>query len=524
MFDLMTRGASFSARSFFLAALSLFSWMCVAGAVHAQTPPGFGDPGARTSGGSAATGDFVAVDPTLNIGNITIGATSQVVVLFRNDSGRPIQTGEIQLYPSSTVSAEVSMNQCSAEEQPAAAVCAISLAVRGLQTGTFRVDMLMQHNGRARLVTTSITGQVQAGDTAETRFISDVEAIPSEIDFGNLQDVQSVVRSVVLRNTTSQPIDINSIYIESPERAGYSIRTDCKRLVPGQVCIMTVTWSPVLRGNASGVLIIEHSGPTTLANVNLRGDFSPAGTRQAEIFPEAVPGKGLLVASQEEVNFGSGVESVSSMTVSLVNVGDAPLTLREIKLGSTESAGVSISRNGCRVNLVLDPVEACPLTLSWSPVRVGQLLDDIQILHSGARGVLVMPVRGQASSAVSQDTKAVRLTGVRGTGVISDDAAIDLEPFTLVSDEGFDPSSLLGGYVVTSHSPTRAIISGPGGSRIVFNGEEIVLGGVLWNVDIRSSGIEFSAGSEKVLLLFDRSLSSTDRSSSSSSSSGMAAN
>jgi hypothetical protein len=92
----------------------------------------------------------------------------------------------------------------------------------------------------------------------------------------------------------------------------------------------------------------------------------------------------------------------------------------------------------------------------------------------------------------------------------------------IVRNDNVDPGSVLDGFAVTSHSAKRAIITGPGGSRIVFNGEEVVIGGFLWNVTIRPSGVEFHTGDQKVLLLFDRSLntpssSSVNRSSSQSS-------
>jgi hypothetical protein len=77
---------------------------------------------------------------------------------------------------------------------------------------------------------------------------------------------------------------------------------------------------------------------------------------------------------------------------------------------------------------------------------------------------------------------------------------------------------VLDGYKITSFSPTRAIINGPGGSRIVFDNEEIVLGGVPWFVAIQKNGIEFLHQGQRILLLFDRSLSSINRVSSSSSS------
>ncbi|MFN3826843.1 MAG: choice-of-anchor D domain-containing protein [Micavibrio sp.] len=490
--------------------LALWGLSGVPSVASAQTA--FGDPPSRGGTGQASGGDFVPVQATIDGGQISVGATSQVVVLFRNDSGRPLQTGAIQLYPSSTVSSSVALNNCQQEELPAGAVCAVSVSVKGLQAGSWRVEMLMRHSGRARLVTATLSGTVTAADAGEKEFISDVEAIPTELDFGDLESAQSVVRGVVLRNITSEAIDINAIYIEAAVQSGYSLRTDCSRLMPGQACIVTVTWSPVLEGQASGVLLIEHSGPTSVASVKLDGEYKPDETAQAKTFPRPVPGKGLLVASQEKVDFGSGVATTSSITVSLVNIGDAPLTLGDISMASGDN-GVSISKKGCAPKMVLEPVEACPLTLTWSPVREGAILDDVQIAHDGARGVLVMPVRGTSTAIISQDTKAVRIASSTGTASLGPDGDLQDEDreVILVRDDSVDPASVLDGFVVTSHSAKRAIISGPGGSRIVYDGEEVVIGGFLWNVNIRSSGVEFRSGNDKVLLLFDRSLSSVNR-------------
>ncbi len=72
-------------------------------------------------------------------------------------------------------------------------------------------------------------------------------------------------------------------------------------------------------------------------------------------------------------------------------------------------------------------------------------------------------------------------------------------------------ASVLDGFKITSFSPSRAIINGPGGSRIVFNNEGTVLGGIEWLVMIQKNGIEFAHQDQRVLLLFDRSLSSINR-------------
>lgn len=499
--------------------------------VKASAQSAFDDPGSRVQAGKGgAIADLVPVTPNIDAGNISIGATAQVVVTFRNDSGRALETGAINLYPSSTVSAAVTLNECSTEPLAAGATCAIGLSIQGLQAGRWRVEMLMRHSGTTRLVTGTLQGNVEnSTETDKNTFKSDVEAIPATLDFKKLTTSQPAVQPVVLRNITSKPIDIQSIYVEAAEQAGFTFRTDCSKLAPGQACIVTMIWSPILKGGATGVLVIEHSGPTTVASVPLLGEFTPEDAIAAKAFPQAVPGKGLLVASQEKVEFGTGIDTASSVTVSLVNIGDAPITLKSIGLAGGDS-GLSLAQSGCRAKTVLEPVEACPLTISWNPVRAGAVIDDVQIVHDGARGVLVLPVRGTATGIVSKDNKAIRLADVQLGGGGDKTASIagdrGLNDQIIVQNTNIDPGTVLDGFVVTSHSAKRSIITGPGGSRIVRNGEQVVIGGFPWEVTIRSSGVEFRSGEEKVLLLFDRALSAQGSSgantSSSSSSSGAA--
>lgn len=501
----------------------------------------FGDPGARQANAGAAEG-LTPVDASVDGGTIPVGATAQVVVRFRNDGAQAVETGLIRLYPSSTVSAAVSMNQCQDEPLPSGAECAIALSVKALQAGAYRVEMLMSHSGRTRLVTATVSGSVEASGEKADKLTSDIEMIPDALDFGQLDSGQTLVEPVTLRNITSNPIEISDIYIDTSEQSGYSLKTECKTLAAGQACIAIVSWSPNTEGRSSGVLVVKHDGPAGLSSVPLTGEYSPDDVGSADVFPQSIPGKGLLVSSQTDIDFGGNIETASTITVSLVNAGDASLKLEEIRLSGADS-GLSFKDNGCTDGTILEPVEACPLTLTWSPTRIGSLYDDVQILHDGARGVLVLPVRGSASAAVSQDQKAIVYSGeIVKTTVISQDGetVVDGSDGDIaaqqkraasenkarvggVSSGSVDyasqvknPSSVLDGYKITSFSPTRAIINGPGGSRIVFHDEVLRLGGVPWAINIQEDGIEFLYDAHRVLLLFDRSLSSVVRSSSSS--------
>jgi len=493
-------------KAVFVIALT-FVW---SGQSYAQSA--FDDPGSRSKGSRG--GDLVSVNAKIDAGDVALGSSSQVVVLMRNDGSKPITSDQISLYPSSNVSASVAQNECIKTPLLPDAVCSIALSVKGLQPGRFRMEMLMRHDGRTKLITTTISGLVDASADGARDVINDLETIPQDIKFGNLKESRPLTRSVILRNVTSKPIDISSINIESNDSAGYSLKSDCEVLESGAACIATVTWAPQQRGPATGVMVVNHDGPTGVVSVILDGKYEPAQAAQVGVFPEAVPGKGLLTASQTDVDFGNNIETASSITVSLVNVGDAPLNLKNIRL-SNEDNGIKISDTGCATGKVLNPVEACPLTLTWEPVRVGSVLDDVQIIHDGARGILVLPITGTATKAVNQDSKSI----VFDDSLDSVLSAIDPISESKVSGSSKKETKIgsrsgsLDGYRITSLAKNRAIVSGPGGSRVVFDGQESVIGGALWQVTVQSSAVQFKNRKQKVLLLFDRSLAPFDVSS-----------
>lgn len=502
-----------------LALAACLTWSAPASAQNA-----FSDPGAKTTG--ATGGDMTAVQTAIDAGAVALGSASQIVVLLRNDDTKPLTLGEISLYPSSNVSATVSENQCDNEPLAPQAVCAIALSIKGLQSGRFRVETLARHNGRARLLTVSVNGTVDSSSNESGTRNNDMELVPETIDFGSLDASRTQMMSVMLRNITSQTIDVQSVSVQSDTQAGYSVDGECGTLTSGGACVLTVTWTPQQVGPSTGSVLVKHNGPTGVINIPLQGRYEPSSGEEAPTFAEAVPGKGLLVSSLSQVDFGSGIDKSSSITVSLVNAGDAPLTLRNMILSNTEN-GITIERSGCTPGRVLNPIEACPMTLSWTPVREGTVLDDVTISHTGVRNLLVLPVRGTASKAVSRDSKAINLgdfSGIRPLSVGDLGADIDADGGSgatssasgarssggradLSAYQVQDVRGVLDGYSITSLSTSRAIIAGPGGSRVVSNGENTVIGGVPWLVTIRQGAAQFDHGEHSIILLFDRSLS-----------------
>lgn len=528
----------------------------------------FKDPAPASSGSGMTSGpDLKASVQTIQGGRITSGATSYIVTLFKNNGTAPVRVTGINLYPSSNITAKVSLNKCGEGELPPEAECAVTIAVTALQVGAWRIEVLLDHSGKTRLATAVVTGDADgvAGRT-DDQVKPDIEATPAKVDFGTATGGVPARRAVNLRNRTQDPVSIKGVRFDIADQAGFTMTPECPDVLQsGETCSISITWSPVIKGSTQGVIFVNHSGKSAMTQIDVAGTFQPATTSSATTYPESVPDRGLLIADKDQIDFGSDIKGAAAVTASLVNTGSTDLVIKAIRLSGSDN-GLSIARIGCKPGMVLAPVEACPLTVNWVPSREGEIIDDLQIVHSGTRGILVLPIRGSAPEAVSRESFAMRgnavsrmLDAPRSTSgpvelVIppaSNDGAVKKPASTVPPPkEGInDPSyasvpaivsaignyeeddsanvsltPVLDGYKVTSHSLERAVINGPVGSIIVRDGQDVVVAGVRWTATIVTSGVILSNGQDEILLVFDRSLkpvrnNTTTNSSSSSSTS-----
>ena len=59
------------------------------------------------------------------------------------------------------------------------------------------------------------------------------------------------------------------------------------------------------------------------------------------------------------------------------------------------------------------------MTVNWQPRREGPIIDDIQIAHDGARGILILPVRGEAVEPVSSELPVMSVSGIEDVPKLS---------------------------------------------------------------------------------------------------------
>lgn len=454
-------------------------------------------------------------------GEIGQGQTAQIVTLFRNNSGTPLTIGKIDMVPSANVAAVMGNNQCSLEPLKPGVECAITVSVTGQSNGKFRVGMLINHNGKSRLTNAAIVGTVSSGGGSRDTLQGEIEAFPADLDFGSVTSTAPLVRSLALRNSTGMTINIQNIDLAASPTSGFAISVPkCRTLKPGQACVATVTWTPTVTGKVEGVIVLQHDAPSGAMRIGLKGDYSPKKVEIASRFANAVPGEGLLVADQEKVDFGSSVDGAASISLTLVNQGDKELMIKQIKLAGSDN-GLSVSSSDCRKDKVLQSGEACVLTVNWQPRRIGPVIDDIQIIHTGTRRVLVLPVRGTALQPVSNSSSSSISYGDRipdmpkiDTGKLDENLIKDpaAKPAKTTSEtrsnalSAGDTAATLDGYRISSIGGQHAVLAGPKGRLIIKDSEAEVVDGVRWVPHIVPEGVEFTSGKNVVLLVFDKSL------------------
>ncbi len=472
---------------------------------------GFEDPvlPGSTSGGQ----DLMPLKSEYDGGTIDIGASVQVISLFKNTSGQPITLKDLELIPSSNVQTTIGVNQCLDEPIQPGVECAITVNITGMSMGDYRVDMLLNHDARSRLSTAAITGRVgNANARNGDLLVTSIEAIPNELDFGILNSRNPLLRSLVLKNSTAQEVNISAIDLVAPDQSGFELTAiDCVALKPDQSCIVSVKWSPTSQGQSEGLIVVRHDAAAGVMSLGIKGDYQPSKQETASRFPSLIPGYGLLIADREEIDFDDEVDGAASITVSLVNNGDQSVTIQSLQLAGSDN-GLSLAADGCHTGKILKPLQACPLTVNWLPRREGPIIDDIQIKHDGVRGVLVLPIRGEAIEPVKSDFPLMAVSHVNELPKLrahdlDGNVNSNLSSKTLSSNMELSSgdSASLNGYKVTSHSKDRAVISGPRGRLIVKDGQIQVIGGSRWITNIVSDGVELTSKNNSVLLVFDPS-------------------
>src|SRR4051812_26168843 len=202
--------------------------------------------------------------------------------------------------------------------------------------GAVQGVLAVQHSGKGGLVETELKGLFQPLETAAKDDTQKVSVGPASMDFGTSAGGIALVRSVVVSNRLPDPVKIQNISLNAPEKAGFSFKSQCPAtLQPADMCSVLMTSQPTTKGAVQGVLAVQHSGKGGLVQTELKGLFQPLETAAKYDLKKVAAAPACTLSLPAALR----ISLVRSVVVS--NRLPDPVKIQNISLNAPEKAGFS---------------------------------------------------------------------------------------------------------------------------------------------------------------------------------------
>lgn len=302
-----------------------------------------------------------------------VGTTGSQAVTVYNFGGSAMSLG-----PISAAGGFGESNNCSSQLLPGSN-CTVTVSFSPSATGSASGILTITDNAGnlASPQTVMLSGQ----GTAPAAGVS-----PASLNFSSqVVNTTSNPRNVVLQNTGTGPMQVSSVTTAAP----FSETNTCGSLAPGASCTISVTFSPVAMGAASGTLtIVDDAGTQT---VNLSG----TGSSPMSFSPNNLEFSTTLVGT---------TSAPSSITVT--NRGSAVISLTSI----VASASFAISSNTCGSSLAGGT--NCSVGVSFSPTTSGQINGALTFTDNALNSPQTVSLTGNAVAPITISTSSLNFNSV----------------------------------------------------------------------------------------------------------------
>ena len=203
---------------------------------------------------------------------------------------------------------------------------------------------------------------------------------PNSLTFGN-QNVSTTSLSQTV--TVTNPGSVPSIQIAGTNASDFAQTNNCSNVTPSGTCTITVTFTPSAAGTRNASITITDSAPNSPQSVRLAGTGVAA---QISINPTS------LNAGTASLSFSS------SGTVSVMNAGNAELTITDISVTGPNASEFSVvaGPGNCSVGSNIDPRSSCTLDVLFTPQTIGVRNATVTLNDNASGSPQSVPVTGTA--------------------------------------------------------------------------------------------------------------------------------
>jgi hypothetical protein len=315
------------------------------------------------------------LDPTsLSFGDQPVGTTSSPLAVALTNSGNAnlvvtsiTATSPFSVAPGGT---------CSGASVAPNSGCIINVVFApssvGAVTGTLSVSD--NSGGVNSTQTASLSGTGVAAGSPGISFS------PSAINFSNVAVGSTSYATTVVTNTGSANLFINGFNLTGSNEYGLASDSCASPIAPGATCSVTISFSPVSGGDATGNLVVTDNVGSGSQSVPLSGDGTEAAV--------SINAAGLVFGSQPV-----GTTS-ASQALTVVNSGAAPLVITEV----TTTPGFVITGGNC-VTAAVAPGASCYEDIAFSPTHTGAYSGDVYFTDNAPGTPQSAPLTGTGIAA-----------------------------------------------------------------------------------------------------------------------------
>ncbi|MFC7132673.1 MULTISPECIES: choice-of-anchor D domain-containing protein [Salinibaculum] len=303
----------------------------------------------------AGTGTTVAtpeieVSPTaVDFGDVLVDTVTTRTVFVNNTGAAPLDVTSIAL--SGANASDFGVETTGFVVAPGGSqsiAVALSTDTLGPKTATLTV---------ASNDTDESTVEVTLSATVAAAPAPDIEVSATSIAFGDVFVNESVTRTVLVNNTGTAPLDVTSIALAGANATEFSTTATAGVVPVNGTLAVAVTVTPETPGPKTATLtVVSNDTDESSVDVALSATGVPAPEPDLDVSPT-------------ELDFGDvPVSDEATQTVTLTNVGTAPLGVTEISVSGPNASAFAVDSSG---GVVLQPGSTQTLLVTFNASTPG---------------------------------------------------------------------------------------------------------------------------------------------------------
>ena len=316
---------------------------------------------------------------SLQLGTVTIGSTRNSTLTISNLGTADLNVSLISLAGTEFAVSGITTPKTIAAGTSATATLAFQPTTAGAASGTLTIT---SNDPNTPSATVSLSG------TGTATAITQIQASPTSLRFGNVTLGASSTQNIILSNTGTAGIQISSITVNGAGISGSGVTTPLF-LNPGASATVIARFAPTVAGSVSGNFVVASDATGSPMTIPVTGT--------------GVVSQPALSVSPMSFAYGSAIDGQSkSQKFTLSNTGTATLTISQLA-----ASGAGFSVNGLTTPVNVAPGASTAFNAVFAPTTAGNLTGSVTITSNdpGSPATIALSGTGVANSGTGTQAK-----------------------------------------------------------------------------------------------------------------------